>query len=71
MKTNMYQVVELPSKSVVATGFAKREDAKPARNTFISGAKAARNSNVFIVARGSDHPRGPSFGPVIQSKRWL
>lgn len=64
---NMYQVVKTSDKSVVADGFAKREDAKKIRDEKNGGT----TPNGFIVSRGSDHPRGASFGEVAKSKRWL
>lgn len=67
MSANMYQVVDTTTKTAVATGFAKRKDAKPVRDE-----KNGENGTRFIVSRGDDHPHGPSFGPVEQqSRRWL
>ena len=67
---NMYQVVKTSDKSVVAEGFAKREDAKKIRDEK-NGGPANLLHNDYIVSRGSDHPRGASNGAVVQSKRWL
>lgn len=64
---NMYQVVKTSDKSVVAEGFAKREDAKKVRDEKAGGS----TPNGFTVSRGSDHPRGPSNGHVEKSKRWV
>ncbi len=64
---NMYQVVKTSDKTVVAEGFAKRGDAKKIRDEKNGGT----TPNGFIVSRGSDHPRGQTFGFVQQSKRWL
>ena len=63
----MYQVVDKSTKKAVETGFASRQDAKPARDK-LNGSKAEGN---YIVSRGEKHPRGPSFGPVHQDKRWI
>lgn len=67
----MYQVVKTSDKSVVAEGFATREDAKITRDKK-NGGPASVVRNDFIVSRGSDHPNGPSFGFVAPvHKRWL
>ena len=66
---NMYQIVDSTTKTVVATGFAKRKDAKPTRDEKNA---AANSPDRFIVSRGSDHPHGPSFGFIQPThKRWL
>ena len=56
---NIYQVVNLTTRKAVATGFDTREQAKPTRDEF-----NAKSLNNHIVSRGTDHPRGPSFGPI-------
>jgi len=64
----MYQVVDTKTKKAVATGFAKRQDAKVVRNKKNGGEAIGQH----IVSRGENHPNGPSFGPVENtSKRWL
>lgn len=70
---NMYQVVRTADKVVIAEGFAKREEAKKIRDGHNNGPipTPERKTPFCIVSRGSDHPRGPSFGPVNESKRWL
>ena len=67
--SNMYQVVDTHDKSVVAEGFAKREDAKPVRN---AKNKEANSEMRFVVSRGKDHPLGESRGFVPPTnKKWM
>lgn len=63
----MYQVVDTTTKRAVATGFSSREAAKKIRNKRNGG----KEEGIHIVSRGKNHPRGPSYGPVDRSKRWL
>jgi len=65
---NMYQVVNSNTKDVRAEGFDKREHAKIVRDKMNAD---SNSDSIYIVSRGSEHPRGQTFGPVNQSKRWL
>lgn len=67
MTTNMYQIVDTRNHSVVETGFTHKEAkrkgdkkaAKPVRDELNDGVK---NSDPFIVSRGTDHPHGETKG---------
>lgn len=64
---NTYQIVDIRKHSVVAEGFTHKESkskndkkaAKPVRDEMNATVK---NSDPFIVSRGSDHPLGATKG---------
>jgi len=69
----MYQVVDTETKEAVATGFHNREAAKKDRNKRNGGPPKNDGAKIrHVVSRGLIHPRGPSYGPVVdKGKRWL
>lgn len=68
---NMYQVIDTHDNSVVATGFERKEGKR--KNDRLA-AKVKRNKlngedgTRYIVARGTDHPKGPSNGTSTQTR---
>lgn len=70
---NMYQVVRTVDGIVINDGFNTRQEAKVKRNSYnISSMHIPKPDRPFcFVGRGSDHPKGPSFGEIHKNKRWL
>lgn len=67
-KPSIYQIVDSHTNAVEVEGFANRQSAKPKRDEMNAGSS---DPNRYIVSRGKDHPRGPSFGPDnSQQKRY-
>jgi len=72
----MYKIVDTHNKATMATGFASREAAKPARNKLNSDAGVVIEKDVkprFVISRDTMHPRGETDGIDHSDKpnRWL
>lgn len=65
MGKNIYQVADTKSRKIVEIGFASRKEAKVLRDelnekhesTSVDDGRAR-----FAIARGTDHPHGPTDG---------
>ncbi len=75
--SKMYQVADTSGKlGISEEGFAKREDAKTARdalNTKHNSVVEPSAKPRFVVCRGEDHPRGATDGHdhTIKPTKWL
>lgn len=72
----MYKIVDTHKKVTVATGFSKREDAKPTRNKLNIEAKVEVKKDAkprFVVSRDDLHPRGATdgFDHTNKRPRWV
>lgn len=69
---NVYQVVDSNNGSVMATGFESRSAAKPKRDKLNGTDKYNDAKPRYVIARGSDHPKGETDGRSHSvSKKWL
>ncbi|KKL28078.1 hypothetical protein LCGC14_2378720 [marine sediment metagenome] len=75
--SKMYQIADTTGEFGISDeGFAKREDAKGARdklNTKHNGRAEDNAKPRFVVCRGDDHPRGATDGHdhTIKPTKWL
>ncbi len=64
---NTYQIVDTRNHSVVETGFTHKEakskgDKKAAKTRRDELNADVKNTDPFIISRGTDHPRGETNG---------
>lgn len=65
MNKNIYQVADTKTRKIVETGFASREEAKKIRNELNEKHESVSTDDGrtrFAIARGTDHPHGPTDG---------
>ncbi len=77
MNKNIYQVADTKTRKIVDVGFASREEAKKIRNELNEKHNDEAKDDArprFVVARGVDHPHGPTdgidHGYKIKTRRW-
>ena len=77
MNKNIYQVADTKTRKIVDVGFASREEAKKIRNELNEKHESVSTDDGrarFVVARGVDHPHGPTdgidHGYRIKTRRW-
>ncbi len=77
MNKNIYQVADTKTRKIVDVGFASREEAKVLRDELNEKHESVSKDDGrarFVVARGVDHPHGPTdgidHGYRIKTRRW-
>ncbi|KKN39138.1 hypothetical protein LCGC14_0746580 [marine sediment metagenome] len=77
MNKNIYQVADTKTRKIIDVGFASREEAKVIRNELNEKHESVSTDDGrarFVVARGVDHPHGPTdgidHGYRIKTRRW-
>ena len=76
MGKNIYQVADTKTRKIVEMGFASREEAKVLRDELNEKHESVSKDDGrarFAIARGTDHPHGPTdgidHGHKIKTKR--
>jgi len=77
MNKNMYQVADTQTRKIVEVGFASREEAKVLRDELNEKHDSVSKDGSrarFAIARGTDHPHGPTDGIDhsyrVKTRRW-